>query len=116
MASNGVEEAYAVPTVLQAMLTMRSGDNDKKKQAADYLAKFQKSVSRTWRVQVRTAGHLADMCVCLVQNGAWTATISILQTSTEAEAQLFAATTLKGKVHSIKTNPTHVYYQTDDGD
>ncbi|KAK4459872.1 armadillo-type protein [Cladorrhinum samala] len=74
MASNGVEEAYAVPTVLQAMLTMRSGDNDKKKQAADYLAKFQKS------------------------NGAWTATISILQTSTEAEAQLFAATTLKGKI------------------
>lgn len=45
MASNGVEDAFAVGSVLQAMLTMRSGDNDKKKQAADYLAKFQKSVS-----------------------------------------------------------------------
>ncbi|KAK4163174.1 armadillo-type protein [Cladorrhinum sp. PSN259] len=74
MASNGVEEAFTVPTVLQAMLTMRSGDNDSKKKAVDYLGKFQKS------------------------NAAWTTTISILQTSTEAEAQLFAATTLKGKI------------------
>ncbi|KAK4660884.1 Nuclear import receptor [Podospora pseudocomata] len=74
MASNGVEDAFAVGSVLQAMLTMRSGDNDKKKQAADYLAKFQKS------------------------KAAWTTTISILQSSTEAEAQLFAATTLKGKI------------------
>jgi len=33
-----------------------------------------------------------------LQKDAWTTTISILQNSTEAEAQLFAATTLKGKV------------------
>ncbi|KAK0704203.1 armadillo-type protein [Apiosordaria backusii] len=74
MASNGVEEAFAVGNVLQAMLTMRRGDNEKKKQANDYLAKFQKS------------------------QAAWTTTISILQSSTEAEAQLFAAATLKGKI------------------
>jgi hypothetical protein len=32
------------------------------------------------------------------QKDAWTTTISILQNATEAEQQLFAATTLKGKV------------------
>ncbi|KAK0714658.1 armadillo-type protein [Lasiosphaeris hirsuta] len=74
MASNGVHGDFTVPTVLQAMLTMRSGDTDKKKAAMDYLSKFQKS------------------------NAAWTHTITILQSSTEAEAQLFAATTLKGKI------------------
>ena len=36
-----------------------------------------------------------------LQKDAWTTTISILQSSTEAEAQLFAATTLKGKVWSL---------------
>lgn len=45
MASNGAQEAFAVPSVLAAMLTMRSGDTDKKKVAVDYLGKFQKSVS-----------------------------------------------------------------------
>lgn len=74
MASNGVEETFAVPSVLQAMLTMRSSDNEKKKAAVDYLGRFQKS------------------------KAAWPTTISILQNSTEAEAQLFAATTLKGKI------------------
>ncbi|KAJ4294832.1 Nuclear import receptor [Collariella sp. IMI 366227] len=74
MPSNGVQESFAVPNVLAAMQTMRSSDNDKKKVAVDYLGRFQKS------------------------NDAWTTTISILQNSTEAEAQLFAATTLKGKI------------------
>ncbi|KAL1841979.1 hypothetical protein VTJ49DRAFT_6222 [Mycothermus thermophilus] len=74
MASNGPPETFAVSNVLSAMLTMRSGDTDKKKAAVDYLARFQKS------------------------NDAWATTISILQNSTEAEAQLFAATTLKGKI------------------
>lgn len=45
MASNGTQETFAVPNVLAAMLTMRSGDNDKKKVAVDYLGRFQKSVS-----------------------------------------------------------------------
>ncbi|KAK4199421.1 putative mRNA transport regulator MTR10 [Triangularia verruculosa] len=74
MASNGVEETFAVDNVLEAMKVMRSGANENKKQAADYLSRFQKS------------------------KAAWTTTISILQSSTEAEAQLFAATTLKGKI------------------
>ncbi|KAK3936279.1 armadillo-type protein [Diplogelasinospora grovesii] len=74
MASNGVTDSFTVPTVLAAMLTMRSGDSDKKKAAMDYLGRFQKSKE------------------------AWTTTIAILQSSTEAEAQLFAATTLKGKI------------------
>lgn len=45
MASNGPQETFTVPSVLAAMLTMRSGDNDKKKVAVDYLGRFQKSVS-----------------------------------------------------------------------
>lgn len=43
MASNG-PETFAVSNVLAAMLTMRSGDTEKKKAAVDYLARFQKSV------------------------------------------------------------------------
>ncbi|KAK3374484.1 armadillo-type protein [Lasiosphaeria ovina] len=74
MASNGVLGDFAVPNILAAMLTMRSGDNAKKRVAMDFLGKFQKS------------------------KDAWTTTITILQTSTEGEAQLFAATTLKGKI------------------
>jgi transportin-3 len=45
MASNGPQETFAVPNVLAAMLTMRSGDAEKKKVAVDYLGRFQKSVS-----------------------------------------------------------------------
>ncbi|KAM7199905.1 Armadillo-type fold [Naviculisporaceae sp. PSN 640] len=74
MASNGVQEVFTVPNILTAMHTMKSGDSDKKKVAMDYLGKFQKS------------------------KDAWTATITILQGEAEAEAQLFAATTLKGKI------------------
>jgi hypothetical protein len=44
MASNGAADSFAVPNVLAAMLTMRSGDADKKKIAVDYLGRFQKSV------------------------------------------------------------------------
>ncbi|KAK3948697.1 armadillo-type protein [Pseudoneurospora amorphoporcata] len=74
MASNGAADGFTTPNVLQAMLTMRGGDSSTKKAAMDYLQNFQKS------------------------NEAWTTTISILQGSPEAEAQLFAATTLKGKI------------------
>jgi transportin-3 len=74
MASTTPQEGFEVQTVLAAMLTMRSGENEKKKVAVDYLGRFQKS------------------------KDAWTTTISILKNSTEAEAQLFAATTLKGKI------------------
>jgi hypothetical protein len=44
MASNGPQDTFAVPSVLAAMLTMRSSDTDKKKVAVDYLGRFQKSV------------------------------------------------------------------------
>ncbi|KAK0643246.1 armadillo-type protein [Cercophora newfieldiana] len=74
MASNGVQGDFSVANVLAAMSTMRATDSGKKQAAMDFLGKFQKS------------------------KDAWTTTISILQTSTEPEAQLFAATTLKGKI------------------
>lgn len=45
MASNGAADGFTTPNVLQAMLTMRSGDSSTKKAAMDYLQKFQKSVS-----------------------------------------------------------------------
>lgn len=44
MASTGVGEAFSAEMVLQAMVTMRSADVDKKKAAMDYLQRFQKSV------------------------------------------------------------------------
>jgi transportin-3 len=44
MASNGPQDTFAVPSVLAAMLTMRSSDTEKKKVAVDYLGRFQKSV------------------------------------------------------------------------
>ncbi|KAK4218535.1 armadillo-type protein [Rhypophila decipiens] len=74
MASNGAPEVFTVPNILAAMQTMRSGDSEKKKVAMDFLGHFQKS------------------------KDAWTTTINILQGEAEAEAQLFAATTLKGKI------------------
>lgn len=45
MASNGAVDGFTTPNILQAMLTMRSGDSTNKKAAMDYLQKFQKSVS-----------------------------------------------------------------------
>jgi hypothetical protein len=44
MASTGAQETFPVPSVLAAMLTMRTGDAEKKKAAVDFLARFQKSV------------------------------------------------------------------------
>lgn len=44
MASNGAAEVMSADVVLQAMITMRSGDVNKKKAAMDYLQTFQKSV------------------------------------------------------------------------
>ncbi|KAI1334809.1 exportin 1-like protein [Xylariaceae sp. FL0016] len=74
MATNGAQEAFAPEQVLQAMLALRGGDSDKKKEAHEYLGSFQKSTS------------------------AWTTTITILQSDTEADVKLFAATTLRGKI------------------
>lgn len=44
MASNGGEEAFAPSDVLRAVMTMRGGEQDSKKQAHEYLERFQKSV------------------------------------------------------------------------
>jgi len=49
MASTGALGDFAVPNVLGALLTMRTGGSDKKQAAMDYLAKFQKTVcSSPW--------------------------------------------------------------------
>lgn len=45
MAANGSQQAFTPEDVLQAMVTMRGGDTDKKKRAHEYLEGFQKSVS-----------------------------------------------------------------------
>ncbi|KAI1400383.1 ARM repeat-containing protein [Hypoxylon fuscum] len=74
MASNGTQQAFSLDEVLQAMLTMRGGDSDKKKKAHEYLESFQKSST------------------------AWTTTITILQSNADADVKLFAATTLRGKI------------------
>ncbi|XXG99031.1 hypothetical protein Hte_005365 [Hypoxylon texense] len=74
MASNGSQQVFGVDEVLQAMLTMRGGDSEKKKRAHEYLESFQKSTT------------------------AWSATITILQSNAEADVKLFAATTLRGKI------------------
>lgn len=46
MATNGAQEAFAPPDVLAAVMTMRGGEQEAKKQAHEYLERFQKSVSR----------------------------------------------------------------------
>ncbi|KAI1373670.1 ARM repeat-containing protein [Hypoxylon crocopeplum] len=74
MATNGAQQAFGPDQVLQAMLTMRGGDSDKKRTAHEYLESFQKSTT------------------------AWTTTIAILQSNAEADVKLFAATTLRGKI------------------
>ncbi|KAI2607600.1 ARM repeat-containing protein [Hypoxylon fragiforme] len=75
MATNGgAQPAFGPDEVLQAMLTMRGGDSEKKKKAHEYLELFQKSTT------------------------AWTTTVTILQSNAEADVKLFAATTLRGKI------------------
>ncbi|OAA56936.1 mRNA transport regulator [Niveomyces insectorum RCEF 264] len=74
MASDGTADVFTPQNVLDGMVTMRGNDASKKTAAMDYLSRFQKSQS------------------------AWSVTITILQSSVEAEAMLFAATTLKGKI------------------
>jgi transportin-3 len=44
MATNGAQEAFAPPDVLAAVMTMRSGEQEAKKHAHEYLERFQKSV------------------------------------------------------------------------
>ncbi|KAI1849307.1 hypothetical protein JX265_012132 [Neoarthrinium moseri] len=74
MASNGAQAAFPPDQVLEAMLTMRSSETERKKKAHEFLEHFQKSTS------------------------AWTTTISLLQSDAEPDVKLFAATTLRGKI------------------
>lgn len=94
MASPG-PEVFA--PVLAALATMQANvERAQKSQAHEYLESFQKSAST----------HVTGKMVALrgltglnIQPEAWTITHSILSsTQTTAEAKLFAATTLKGKV------------------
>ncbi|KAI1181705.1 exportin 1-like protein [Nemania serpens] len=74
MAANGAQQAFGLANVLQAMLTMRGGDKDKKEKATKYLGEFQKSTA------------------------AWAETINLLKSAADPVDKLFAATTLKGKI------------------
>ncbi|KAK0764236.1 hypothetical protein N5P37_003633 [Trichoderma harzianum] len=74
MASNGTQEAFAPTDVLGAVMTMRSGEQEAKKKAHEYLEAFQKS------------------------KDSWGTVIGILQSKAEPEATLFAAITLRGKI------------------
>ncbi|KAK2630446.1 hypothetical protein QTJ16_001266 [Diplocarpon rosae] len=74
MVSNGSGSAGAFAPVLTAMATMRDGQREQKKVAHQFLENFQKSTE------------------------AWQITIGILQSAADPEAQLFAATTLRGKI------------------
>lgn len=64
MATNGAQQAFGLANVLQAMLTMRGGDSDKKERATKYLGEFQKSVRTRWRERGRATNLLksADLC------------------------------------------------------
>ncbi|TFB03438.1 hypothetical protein CCMA1212_004428 [Trichoderma ghanense] len=74
MATNGSQEAFAPTDVLGAVMTMRSGEQEAKKKAHEYLQRFQKS------------------------KDSWGTVIGILQSKAEPEATLFAAITLRGKI------------------
>ncbi|KAE8450515.1 hypothetical protein EG329_006246 [Mollisiaceae sp. DMI_Dod_QoI] len=74
MAANGSGPTGAFAPVLNAMSTMRDGQREQKKIAHQYLESFQKSAE------------------------AWQITIGILGSQADAEAKLFAATTLRGKI------------------
>ncbi|KAF4630566.1 hypothetical protein G7Y89_g7573 [Cudoniella acicularis] len=74
MATNGSSPEQAFAPVLTAMSTMRDGQREQKKAAHQFLENFQKS------------------------SEAWQITIGILQSQADAEAKLFAATTLRGKI------------------
>ncbi|KAI2624802.1 exportin 1-like protein [Xylaria nigripes] len=74
MATNGAQQAFVLEDVLQAMLTMRGGDSDRKERATKYLGEFQKSTT------------------------AWAETVKLLKSTADPADKLFAATTLKGKI------------------
>lgn len=95
MATNGTQEAFAPSDVLGAVMTMRSGEQESKTKAHEYLERFQKSVRNTRSTYI-TGPYDADKI--WLQKGSWSTIIGILQSKAEPEATLFAAITLRGKV------------------
>ncbi|KJZ77914.1 hypothetical protein HIM_02551 [Hirsutella minnesotensis 3608] len=74
MAENGAQAAFAPSDVLAAVMTMRSGEQESKTKAHQYLEKFQKS------------------------QDSWATVLGILKNEAAPEATLFAAITLRGKL------------------
>ncbi|ODA78006.1 hypothetical protein RJ55_06609 [Drechmeria coniospora] len=74
MATNGAHEAFVPSDVLEAVMTMRTGEQHSKINAHQYLERFQKS------------------------KASWATVMGILQAKAEPEATLFAAITLRGKL------------------
>lgn len=111
MAANGAQQAFA--PVLAALETMQStADRANKDGAHEFLESFQKSVG--W---LCAAPAPAPRLTCPQEN-AWQATFAMLQSDVaDPAAQLFAATTLKGKVRRpapplrgrLLTSPQIVY-------
>lgn len=52
MAANGAQGSYTPENVLAAVVTMRGGEREAKKQAHEYLERFQKSVGGHQDVEV----------------------------------------------------------------
>jgi hypothetical protein len=104
---NGAEQAYT--PVLTAMSTMRDGMREQKEAAHVYLESFQKSV-RCFYTALRLTPQASSAHES--QTEAWQMTIGILQSGADAEAKLFAATTLKGKVieHNTRFFQSEAYH------
>lgn len=102
MATNGTQAGFAPADVLGAVMTMRSGEQEAKKKAHEYLEQFQKSVRRHPSAANTSPFHLARSQLanrnCVIQKDSWGTVIGILQSKAEPEATLFAAITLRGKV------------------
>jgi transportin-3 len=94
MATTNGSAQEAFTPVLQAVNSMRDGHREEKKAAHEYLEKFQKSVCLLIDHQLPGICFTTDS----FQEEAWSVTIGMLQSDANAEAKVFAATTLKGKV------------------
>ncbi len=85
MAANGAQESFAPADVLGAVMTMRSGEQETKKKAHEYLERFQKSVRCT-------AGSTPQAC---------TLTIVVYRRILGALSSAFSSPTLLQKPRSL---------------
>ncbi|KAI9800826.1 MAG: hypothetical protein M1825_003609 [Sarcosagium campestre] len=100
MAPNGISEETELEPVVSAVATLQGNvDRAQKTQAHEFLDKFQKTVSAETQLQTSTFRSAALELTPSIQPEAWSTTHSMLQSNKiSPEAQLFAATTLKGKI------------------